>query len=154
MCADVYRRSTNEQARPCGDAPKPPRRSLASASRHDRSREPSHDQGAFRSWAARRCIGSLLAPASLPCLAVIDENGVDRVDPALRTLAQAAEAGRECPPVRLLLASGDLAVGSPGPSSQFLEAMYSSLADDYAAGLARRDRKQVDTEALAGEQVL
>ena len=76
------------------------------------------------------------------------------MDPALRTLAHAAEAGRDCPPVRLLLASGDLAMGRPGPSSQFLQAMYGPLAAEYAGGLARRDRKHVDTDALAGEELL
>jgi hypothetical protein len=46
-----------------------------------------------------------------------------------------------------------LVIGTPGPSSEFLEAMYGPLAGEYDSGLSRRERREVDAAAIAGEHL-
>jgi len=79
------------------------------------------------------------------------------LDEHLLAIIQAAEAGLECPPVRVL--TGGLAIlGVPGRPSEFLEVSTDELIDQYVGyvdGRSRRERKDedIDPEAKANEHL-
>ena len=79
------------------------------------------------------------------------------MDRHLLAIAEAAERGLECPPVRVLT-SGLAIWGAPGPSAEFLELSVDPMIDQYevfARDRPRRERKEeyVDPEALAHEHL-
>jgi hypothetical protein len=79
------------------------------------------------------------------------------VDAHLIAIARAAEAGLECPPLRVVM-GGVAAWGVPCASSEFLEASREPMVEQYAEALRarpRRERKEqfVDPEHLADEHL-
>jgi hypothetical protein len=79
------------------------------------------------------------------------------VDQHLLAIAEAAERGLQCPPVRVLT-SGFVIWGSPGPTAEFLEVSREPLVEQYeefALDRPRQERKteHVDPEALAQEHL-
>lgn len=79
------------------------------------------------------------------------------MDAHLVELARAAEAGEECPPVRLI-AGGSIIIGWPAPSSALAERSAAPLAAEYAVGLSGRSRRErrespVDAETAAKQAI-
>jgi hypothetical protein len=79
------------------------------------------------------------------------------VDQHLLAIAQAAERGLECPPVRVL-AGGLMIWGAPGRSSEFLEVSREPLVaqyEDFAAGRPRAEHQEehIDPELLAQQHM-
>jgi hypothetical protein len=79
------------------------------------------------------------------------------VDDYLQAIARAAEAGLECPPLRVVM-GGVAAWGVPCASAEFLEANREPMVEQYAQALRERPRRErktsfVDPKELAAEHL-
>jgi hypothetical protein len=70
------------------------------------------------------------------------------IDEHLRAIARAAEAGLECPPVRVVLAGGLVAWGVPRSAERLLDAAHEPLVEQYEEALRDRPKAERRTEHL------
>jgi hypothetical protein len=123
----------------------------------------------MRVWCLPRCLPLDCAPATAALAWEWSRRGIRMLSPRntlvtvravdrhLIAIAHAAEAGMECPPLRLLV-GGVFIVGVPTSSQRFLEETTDPLAREYETNLNSRPRRErranyIDPDELVAEHM-